>query len=46
MKGKLAVFTILLLTIIVLVFCWIWLQGVIDDYDIDRALSVPIGKIV
>ena len=42
MKGKLAVFIILLVTIIVLIFCWIWLQNIMDDYDIDRAISISV----
>lgn len=39
MKGKLAVFIILMLTIAALILCWVWLQDVITDYDIDRASS-------
>ncbi len=38
MKGKLAVGIIILLTIIVLIISWFWLQNIIDDHDIDRAL--------
>ncbi|MEC5425674.1 hypothetical protein QGM71_19580 [Virgibacillus sp. C22-A2] len=42
MKGKLIVLLILLATIAVLIFCWIWLQEIIEEYDIDRALSESV----
>lgn len=45
MKGKLAVGVIVLLTIIVLALSWLWLQNIIDDYDIDRAISTTIEDI-
>ncbi|MBM7600403.1 hypothetical protein JOC34_002794 [Virgibacillus halotolerans] len=45
MKGKLAVGIIVLLTIIVLAFSWLWLQNIIDDYDIERSISTTIEDI-
>ena len=42
MKGKMAVFIVILATIAVLILCWIWLQNVIEDYDLDRASAKPI----
>ncbi|WP_181917167.1 hypothetical protein [Virgibacillus dokdonensis] len=40
MKGKLAVFAIIIFTIIVLILCWFWLQDVIIDYDLKRTSPV------
>ena len=45
MKGKLAVGIIVLLTIIVLAFSWLWLQNIIDDYDIERSISTATEDI-
>lgn len=42
MKGKLAVFAVILFTIAVLILCWFWLQNVIEDYDLDRAMAETI----
>ncbi|MBS7429228.1 MULTISPECIES: hypothetical protein [Virgibacillus] len=39
MKGKFAVFAVIVFTFLVLILCWIWLQKVITDYDLERALS-------
>jgi succinate dehydrogenase hydrophobic anchor subunit len=38
MKEKLTIIIVLLFTIIVLIFAWFWLENVIEDYDIDRAM--------
>lgn len=46
MKGKLMVGIIILLTIIGIAVCWFWLQSIMDDYDIERAVSTTIEKIV
>lgn len=45
MRGKRAVLIIVLLTIAFLIFCWFWLQDTIDDYNIDRALTVKVDDI-
>ncbi|GAQ19739.1 macB-like periplasmic core domain protein [Oceanobacillus picturae] len=39
MKGRIAVFVIILVTIIAMFLCWLWLQDVIEDYDLERALG-------
>lgn len=39
MTGKKTVFIILMFTIVILVLAWFWLQHVIEEYDIDRALD-------
>lgn len=36
MKGKIAVFAVIIFTMIVLILCWFWLQDVITDYDLER----------
>jgi HAMP domain-containing protein len=38
MKEKFTIFIVLLFTIIVLVIAWFWLENVIEEYDIDRAM--------
>lgn len=45
MKGKFVVFIILILTIIVLILGWLWLENVITDYDIDRASANMLSDI-
>ncbi|WP_156960149.1 hypothetical protein [Oceanobacillus manasiensis] len=39
MKGRIAVFVIILVTIIAMFLCWLWLQNVIEDYNLERALE-------
>ncbi|AUJ23446.1 MULTISPECIES: hypothetical protein [Virgibacillus] len=40
MKGKIAVFAVIIFTMIVLILCWFWLQDVITDYDLERTSPV------
>ncbi|WP_404458479.1 hypothetical protein [Oceanobacillus kapialis] len=40
MRGKTAVFVLILVTIIAMIICWLWLQDVIVEYDLERALGV------
>lgn len=46
MKGKLAVLIIFIVIIIALVATWFWLQHIIVEYDIQRALSSSISNKV
>lgn len=39
MGGKVAVITIIIVIIIALILTWLYLQHVIDTYDLDRALN-------
>lgn len=39
MKGKIAVFIVILLIVVVLIITWLWLQNVIDEYDLERAYA-------
>ncbi|MFA1819769.1 hypothetical protein ACDX78_06165 [Virgibacillus oceani] len=42
MKEKLTIFIVLLFTVLVLVIAWFWLEHVIEDYDVDRAMMENI----
>lgn len=39
MSGKKTIFIIIAVTIIALILTWLWLQNVIEKYDIDRAID-------
>lgn len=43
MRGKIAVLTIIILTIIFVIFTWFFLQYIINEFDIDRAVEVTDG---
>ncbi|MCC2251824.1 MAG: hypothetical protein ACQEWU_14280 [Bacillota bacterium] len=40
MKGRMIVFLLIIITLIALVLCWYWLQDVIVDYDLERAMQL------
>lgn len=40
MRGKIAVLTIIIFTIIFVIFTWFYLQYIINEFDIDRAIEV------
>lgn len=44
MKGKIAVFAVIIFTMIVLILCWFWLQDVITDYDLER--TSPVDGVI
>ena len=37
MKEKLTIFIILLVTVIGIFIAWLWLQNIIEEYDLDTA---------
>ncbi|WP_164216076.1 hypothetical protein [Virgibacillus sp. YIM 98842] len=39
MKEKLTIFIILLVTVIGIVIAWLWLQNIIEDYNLDSSSS-------
>lgn len=39
MSGKKTIFIIIVFTVIALILTWIWLQYVIEKFDIDRAIN-------
>ena len=39
MSRKKTIFIIIAVTIIALILTWLWLQNVIEKYDIDRAID-------
>ncbi|WP_165769096.1 hypothetical protein [Virgibacillus profundi] len=42
MKGKIVVFIVILATLAVLALCWVFLQNIIEEYDLDRATTEMI----
>lgn len=39
MGGKVAVITVIVVIIIALIFTWLYLQHVIEEYDLERAMN-------
>lgn len=46
MKGRKVVFIVIITTIISLILTWMWLQHVIVEYDLDRAMTNPIHALL
>lgn len=40
--GKRIVLFIIAFVLIVLIFGWLWLQQIIDNYDLDVSMALPI----
>ncbi|CDQ40864.1 hypothetical protein [Virgibacillus salexigens] len=45
MKGRTIVFILIIVTLIALALCWFWLQEVIVDYDLEKALHQSPERI-
>lgn len=43
MKGKRIVFIVLITTVFCLILTWFWLQDIIVEYDLDRAMGSYIS---
>lgn len=39
MKGRITVFIIVIFTIIFVIFTWLFLQYIIEEFDVDRAIG-------
>ncbi|MDO6449439.1 hypothetical protein [Oceanobacillus profundus] len=46
MKGTKVVFIIIITTIISLILTWLWLQDIIVDYDLDRAMMNSVNALI
>lgn len=45
MQGKLLVLSIIVICIVAIILVYFWLQDVITEYDLDRALSIVDDKV-